>query len=157
MRRDAPILVLDRIVRAPRHRVWAIWTDPDLLHRWSCPEGMHIPKAAADFQVGGAWEIVMVADHDDSDRHVAFGTYLEITPPERIVQEHQWRRPDGGASPRTVVTVVFQEEGAATRLTLTQTGFDSASARDGHQEGWASTLDRLASLAETGSASAHSG
>jgi len=50
---------------------------------------------------------------------VAFGTYLEITPPERIVQEHQWRRPDGGASPRTVVTVLFQEEGEHTRLTLT--------------------------------------
>ena len=145
-----PVLVLDRIICAPRHRVWATWTDPDLLHRWSCPEGMHIPDAAVDFRVGGSWEIVMVFDHDPIDRHVAFGTYLEITPPERIVQEHQWRRPDGGASPRTVVTVLFQEEGEHTRLTLTQTGFDSAGARDGHGEGWASTLDRLAVLAEGG-------
>jgi uncharacterized protein YndB with AHSA1/START domain len=152
MKRDAlevPMLVLDRIIRAPRDRVWTTWTDPDLLHRWSCPEGMHIPEADVDFRVGGAWEIVMVADHDADERHVAFGTYLEITPPERIVQEHQWRRPDGGASPRTVVTVVFQEEGGDTRLTLTQTGFDTTAARDGHREGWTSTLDRLASLAET--------
>ena len=144
----APTLVIDRTIRAPRHRVWATWTDPDLLHRWSCPEGMHVPKASIDFQVGGAWEIVMVSDHDPGDRHVAFGTYLEITPPERIVQEHQWRRPDGGASPRTVVTVEFQDEGDHTRLTLTQTGFDSAASRDGHEGGWASTLDRLATLAE---------
>jgi uncharacterized protein YndB with AHSA1/START domain len=151
MRHDAtqaPILVLDRIVRAPRQRVWATWTDPDLLHRWSCPEGMHIPHATVDFRVGGAWEIVMVADHDDAERHVAFGTYLEITPPELIVQEHQWRRSDGGASPRTVVTVEFHDEGEHTRITLTQTGFESAAVRDGHREGWTSTLDRLASLAE---------
>jgi uncharacterized protein YndB with AHSA1/START domain len=145
---QAPTLVLERVVRAPRTRVWATWTNPDLLHRWSCPEGMHIPDAAVDFHVGGAWEVVMVADHDDSERHIAFGTYLEITPHERIVQEHQWRRPDGGASPRTVVTVEFHDEGDDTRLTLTQTGFDTAASRDGHREGWTSTLDRLASLAE---------
>jgi uncharacterized protein YndB with AHSA1/START domain len=71
-------------------------------------------------------------------------------PPERIVQEHQWRLPDGGASPRTVVTVLFQEQGKHTRLTLTQAGFDSVEARDGHGEGWGSTLDRLAVLAEGG-------
>jgi hypothetical protein len=45
---DAPpqahTLGLDRIIRAPRRRVWATWTNPDLLPRWSCPEGMHIPK-----------------------------------------------------------------------------------------------------------------
>lgn len=146
---QAPVLVLDRIGRAHRQRVWATWTDPDLLHLWSCPEGMHIPHADVDFQVGGAWEVVMVADHDDDERHAAFGTYLEITPPERIVQEHQWRRADGGSSPWTVVTVEFQEEGEHTRITLTQTGFDTAASRDGHREGWSSTLDRLARLVET--------
>lgn len=148
---EAPTLVLKRTIRAPRHRVWAAWTNPDLLPRWSCPEGMHIPEATVDFRVGGAWEIVMVSDGDTSDRHVAFGTYLEIAPPERIVQEHQWRLSDGGASPRTVVTVVFEQAGDATLLTLTQTGFASTASRDSHGEGWASTLDRLAVLAEAGS------
>jgi uncharacterized protein YndB with AHSA1/START domain len=65
-----------------------------------------------DFRVGGAWEIVMAADGDPGDSHMAFGTYLEITPPERIVQEHRWRQPDGGASPRAVLTVLFQEKGS---------------------------------------------
>lgn len=145
---QAPTLVLNRTIHAPRHRVWAAWTNADLLQRWSCPEGMHIPEATVDFRVGGAWEMVMVSDHDHADRHVAFGAYLEITPPERIVQEHQWRRPDGSASPRTVVTVAFEDDGDHTLLTLTQTGFASDASRDGHREGWASTFDRLAALAE---------
>jgi uncharacterized protein YndB with AHSA1/START domain len=144
-------LVLERVIRAPRERVWAAWTNGDLLHRWSCPEGMHIPKASVDFRVGGGWEVVMAVDEDPSQRHVAFGTYLEIDPPERIVQDHQWRTPDGGSSPRTVVTVVFHEEGGRTRLVLTQEGFESVGERDGHREGWASTLDRLVALAEAGS------
>lgn len=76
----APTLVIDRTIRAPRHRVWATWTDPDLLHHWSCPAGMHIPEAAVDWQAGGAWEIVMVSDHDAGDRHVAFGTSRTSSP-----------------------------------------------------------------------------
>jgi glutathione S-transferase len=143
-------LVLERVIRAPRERVWAAWTNGDLLHRWSCPEGMHIPEASVDFRVGGEWEVVMAVDEDPSQRHVAFGKYLEIHPPERIVQDHQWRTPDGGSSPRTVVTVVFHEEGGRTRLVLTQEGFESVGERDGHREGWASTLDRLVALAEAG-------
>ncbi len=35
-----------------------------------------LPAAAA------RWTNVVVADHDRDDRHVAFGTYLEITPPQ---------------------------------------------------------------------------
>lgn len=144
-------LELERVIRAPRERVWAAWTNRDLLHRWSCPEGMHIPEASVDFRVGGTWEIVMAVNEDPSERHVAFGTYLEIDPPERIVQEHQWRTADGGASPRTVVTVVFHDEGEQTRIVLTQEGFGSVGERDGHGEGWASTLDKLAALTEAGS------
>ncbi|MEP6474615.1 MAG: SRPBCC domain-containing protein [Gemmatimonadota bacterium] len=35
------------------------------------------------------------------------------------------------------------EQGARTVVTLRQTGFTSTESRDGHHEGWTSTLDRL--------------
>lgn len=154
MKLNEPVVLtleLERVIRAPRARVWAAWTNGDLLHRWSCPEGMHIPEASVDFRVGGQWEIVMAVDEDPSRRHVAFGIYLEIDPPERIVQEHQWRTAEGASSPRTIVTVIFQDEGEQTRLVLKQEGFGSVGDRDGHREGWTSTLDKLAALAEGGS------
>lgn len=138
-------LRLERLIRAPRPRVWAAWSDPALLRLWSSPEGLSIPSGATDFRVGGTWEVTMV-DDQTGRRYVAHGTYLEIRPPERLVQEHRWRSEDGTSSPRTIVTVELFEEGADTRLVLTQEGFTSGESRDGHTEGWASSLGRLQGL-----------
>lgn len=30
-------LVLDRLLAAPRGRIWRCWTEPDLLKQWFCP------------------------------------------------------------------------------------------------------------------------
>lgn len=151
MKPNAPenlTLELKQFVRAPRARVWAAWTNADLLAQWSCPEGMHVPEAEVDFREGGEWEVVMAANEDPTKRHVAFGSYREITEPERIIQTHQWRLPDGSTSPGTLVTITFHDEGDRTRITLTQTGFASADSRDGHAEGWESTLRNFAQLVE---------
>jgi hypothetical protein len=40
--------------------------------------------------------------------------------------------------------VTFADIGGRTRMTLTQTPFQSDGERDGHQGGWNSTFDRLA-------------
>jgi uncharacterized protein YndB with AHSA1/START domain len=42
-----------------------------------------------------------------------------------------------------MVTITFTDRGGKSELTLRQTGFPSVQARDGHQLGWNSTLDRL--------------
>ena len=69
-----------------------------------------------------------------------------MTPPARLVYTHAWRRDDGTSTPETTVTVEFVAEGEHTRVVLTQEGFEVAASRDGHEEGWASTLDRLVAL-----------
>lgn len=141
------VLRLERLIRAPRERVWAAWTDPALMQQWSAPAGLHIPDGSIDLRVGGAWEVVMI-DDVSGERHVAYGTYLEIRPPERLVQEHLWRLADGTSSPKTIVTVELRAEGDHTRLVLTQEGFTSMGSRDGHTEGWASAIGNLVTLLE---------
>jgi len=78
-------------------------------------------------------------------RHEAFGTYHEITPPARLVYTHVWvmEGSAGESTAEALVTVEFYEEKGATRVVLIQEGFDTPSARDDHEGGWASTLDRL--------------
>jgi uncharacterized protein YndB with AHSA1/START domain len=41
------------------------------------------------------------------------------------------------------VTVTFAEHGKRTLMTLQQAPFQSVAERDGHQDGWGSTFDRL--------------
>jgi hypothetical protein len=136
-------LTLERRIPAARDRVFAAWTQPELLRRWSAPEGLTIEDGATDLRVGGGWRVVMA--EPDGTRHEAFGTYREIAAPERLAYTHAWKGADG-SSPETVLTVELKPEGDGTRLVLTQAGFPSPESRDGHREGWSSALDNLQTL-----------
>ena len=52
---------------------------------------------------------------------------------------HVW---DGDPA-HSIVTVRFEDLGARTRMTFTQTGFGSDASRDGHHEGWSECFDIL--------------
>jgi uncharacterized protein YndB with AHSA1/START domain len=138
----APLrLRLERVIRTDRERAFAAWTRPELLREWSAPEGMTIEEGGElDLRVGGHWRVVMV--EPSGTRHEAFGTYREITPPERLVYTHAWRQ-GSGSSPETTLTVEFLAVPGGTRVVLTQEGFASPQSRDGHVEGWSSSLDQL--------------
>lgn len=138
----ADSLTLTRYFEAPRELVWAAWTDPQHIRAWSAPHGFSIPHCEGDLRVGGAWRATMVAP--DGAEHRLAGVYREIVPPARLVFSHAWLDAEGRAGPETLVTVTLAEEGRGTRLTLVQSGFASASARDGHADGWSQCLERLA-------------
>jgi uncharacterized protein YndB with AHSA1/START domain len=141
----APLqLRLERVIRADRERAFAAWTKPEILRQWSAPAGMTLEDGGElDLRVGGRWRVVMV--EPGGTRHAAFGIYREITPPKRLVYTHQWRE-GGGSSPETTLTVEFLEVAGGTRVVLTQEGFASPQSRDGHVEGWSSSLDQLERL-----------
>ena len=133
-------LRLERTIRTDRERAFAAWTKPEILRQWSAPAGMTIPEGQLDLRVGGRWSVVML--EPNGKRHEAFGRYLEVTPPKRLVYTHAWKE-DNGSSPETTLTVEFFEVPGGTRVVLTQEGFESAQARDGHDQGWSSALDNL--------------
>lgn len=133
-------LRIERVIHASRERVFAAWTTPELLQQWSAPEGLTVPEGGMDFRVGGAWHVIM--EEKDGTRHHAFGTYREITPPERLVYTHAWKTPER-ITPETLLTVEFHEEGDSTRIVMTQVGFESESMKEAHIGGWSSALDQL--------------
>jgi uncharacterized protein YndB with AHSA1/START domain len=65
--------------------------------------------------------------------------------PERLVSTFAWADAEGKPTrPETLLTVSFAEDGGKTRLTLHQAVFESVTARDQHNQGWSSSLERLA-------------
>ena len=143
-------LRLEKVVKATPERAFRAWTTPELLRQWSAPERMTIEGGDVDLRVGGKWSVTMVEPNGLKRR--AFGVYKEIAPPKRLVYTHAWRETEAGKgnSPETMVTVEFLPEGDRTRVVLTQVGFESAPAREGHKGGWSESMDRLAKLAEEG-------
>ncbi len=139
----ATSLRITRVVKAKRETVFKAWTEPDQLMRWSCPEGATMEDAAVDLKVGGRYRIRMRGENGET--HTAFGVYREIDRPGRLVYTWDWEE-SSHAMGETLVTVEFNEVGGATEVVLKHDLFPAPEARDGHEQGWASCLNRLEKL-----------
>ena len=136
------VLVLTRLLDAPRSLVFSVWTRPEHLVRWWGPKDFTLPHCQADFRVGGAYRFCMRSP--EGTDHWVSGVYREIVEPERIV--FTWEREDveGKGGSGSVVTVTFADHDGKTELTLRQAVFKTVKARDEHQGGWTGCLERLA-------------
>jgi uncharacterized protein YndB with AHSA1/START domain len=136
----ATSLEVRRVIKARPDAVFRAWTEPDQLMRWSCPEGGSIEEAAVDLRIGGAYRLRM---KDGTGKiHTAIGVYREIDPPHRLVYTWDWEE-EGSRMGETIVTVQFNDRGAATEVVLTHEQFPAPEARDGHAQGWESLLTKL--------------
>ena len=75
--------------------------------------------------------------------HVTSGIYREIDPPRKLVFTWQWEGGEGPKEGETLVTIELEERGDSTELVLIHERFATAESRDGHEQGWASALNRL--------------
>lgn len=121
-------LIVDRVVDAPRARVFRLYAEPGHLARFWGPHGSVTRIEEMDFRPGGR---LRMAIRFPGGGQVAMNcTYLEIAEPERIVFRHGV--PDGAPDdPHAdfVSTIDFTEEDGATRITV-HVRFRSAPLRD---------------------------
>jgi len=120
-------IVMTRRFDAPRPLVFDAMTKPDLLKRWLFgPSGWSLPICEVDLRVGGKYRYVWRHENKGTEM-TAGGVFLEIDPPNRIVQSERFDDPwyEG----ECINTLVLTEEGGKTRLTLTML-FESREIRD---------------------------
>jgi uncharacterized protein YndB with AHSA1/START domain len=139
---DERVLVITRVLDAPRDLVFAAWTDERSAAQWWGPKGFTSVSCTMDARVGGAWRRVMLSP--DGVEHRARGVYREILSPELLVFTYAWEDAAGRLGHETLVTLTFRELGGKTELTLRQELFETVAARDDHRGGWAGCLDRFA-------------
>jgi len=99
--------VVTRTFDAPARLVFEAWSNPDLFRKWWLPRsmGMTLKACEMDVRTGGRYRLSF------GDGLDFFGTYLEVTPPSRLV----WTNEEGGdAGP--VTTVTFEEQAGRTLL-----------------------------------------
>jgi uncharacterized protein YndB with AHSA1/START domain len=134
-------LVLRRSIAAPRERVYAMWTQPDLIPRWMCPPECSIEKLEADVREGGSYRIHM--RQPNGEVWAVRGIYREVHPPERIAFTWAWEEDDPKDEVETLISIDLAKAGDGTDLVFTQSGFATTESRDGHSEGWNAAIDRL--------------
>jgi len=133
---------IERVFDAPRDKVFAAFTNPELIPEWWGPRGTTTIVDEMDVRPGGSWRFV--GRGADGSETAFRGTYREITPPERIVQTFEWEGMPGHVS---VETAVFEDLGDRTRLVATSL-FHTTEERDGMlhsgmEGGMNETYDRL--------------
>ena len=134
-------LVVERVFKAPPEKVFAAWTNPDILIKWWGPEGFTTPEHAMDIREGGAWRTVM--RNEKGEAHIGSGVYRDISPDKRLVMTWAWEQPDGSRGHETVVELTFRPTADGTHMRLVQRLFDSVEQRDNHRMGWDSSFNCL--------------
>jgi uncharacterized protein YndB with AHSA1/START domain len=138
-------LHVERVFDAPRERVFAAYTDPELIPKWWGPRNATTIVEEMDATTGGDWRFR--ARGEDGNEIVFRGVYREVVAPERIVQTFEW---DGMPGYVSVDSVSFEELGDRTRV-ISDSIFFTAEERDGMLEsgmegGMNETYDRLDEL-----------
>ena len=109
-------LQIKRMFAAPRERVFAAFTEPELLKRWFFGKpGGTLAVCEVALKPGDSFRYVW-RDPDGSEMGMS-GVCLEIEAPEHIVATEKWDQPwyPGEATG----TITFTEEGGVTTLTQT--------------------------------------
>jgi uncharacterized protein YndB with AHSA1/START domain len=103
-------VVVTRTFNGPARIVFEAWTKPELFARWWLPKSMamSLRSCQMDVRVGGTYRLEF-----EPDGTAFFGTYLEVTPPSRLV----WSNDEGGEG-GPVTTVTFEEQGGKTLLVM---------------------------------------
>lgn len=138
--------VVERSIRASPEKIFEAYVDPKLVPRWWAPPGATLRVERMDPRPGGSYRYVQ---RTAGGQEVAFvGSYLEVERPVRLVYTFEV---EGQGNPVTT-TVELRQEGATTRVTLTNLCV-SKEVRDmmakyGAEAGAKAALHQLAKLVE---------
>jgi uncharacterized protein YndB with AHSA1/START domain len=141
-------LHLDKVIRAPRSRVFAAWTQPEELMHWFAPGPLRAKSINVDLRVGGAfrWAFLTPSPDGGEPMEIAFsGAYQEIVPD--VLLRFHWKselQPEDS----TVVTVAFTDVDGGTQVALTQERILNQEIYNRNSGGWASMLEKLDGLLE---------
>ena len=128
-----PSLTLKRRLNATPGKVWAAWTDPQIIARWFGPASVKAgsERAEIDARIGGRFRVSF--DMESGEHSEVGGVYREVVPNQRLVFSWAWH---STPERQSQVTVTLKPDGDGTLLTLTHEQFFDQAACDGHRRGW---------------------
>ena len=137
---------IERIVNAPRERVWRAYEDPALISQW-WGRGNQLDIERMEFTRGGHWRYV---EHGANGTFGFEGRYREVVSPERFVRSFEW---DGMPAHVAIEFITFTDLGdGRTRINIVmqmhtpgeRDGFLNSGMQQGMDASFAE-LDRLLS------------
>ena len=136
---------LHRVLRATPERVYRAFLDADAMAKWLPPNGFTGKVHQMDAKVGGTYRMSFT-NFSTSKSHSFGGTYLELTPHERIRYTDKFDDPNLPGEMQT--TIILKKVFCGTELNITQEGIPAAIPAEACYLGWQESLVLLAKLVE---------
>jgi uncharacterized protein YndB with AHSA1/START domain len=136
---------LHRVLRASPERVYRAFLDPDAMAKWLPPHGFTGKVHHMEVRVGGSYKMSFT-NFTTGTSHTFGGTYLELSPHERIRYTDEFDDPNLPGTIQT--TIALTRVSCGTELHVTQAGVPDAIPAEGCYLGWQESLALLANLVE---------
>jgi uncharacterized protein YndB with AHSA1/START domain len=136
---------LHRVLRSTPERVYRAFLDADAMVKWLPPNGFIGKVHQLDPKVGGDYRMSFT-NFSTGKSHSFGGTYLELTPHERIRYTNKF---EGGNLPGEMQTTIsLRPVFCGTELNVTQEGIPPMIPAEACYLGWQESLVLLAKLVE---------
>lgn len=145
-------LAIERVLNAPREKLFRCWTEPALIVQWFTPPPFKTIRAVMDVRAGGSSCVTMQSPEGQEFPNP--GVFLEVIPNEKVVFTDAFTsawEPSG--KPFMTAIITFEDAGGGkTKYTARARHWTTAD-RDAHEkmgfhEGWGIATSQLEALAQ---------
>lgn len=142
---------VEREFAASIDKVWAAWTQSDILDKWWAPKPWKAQTKSMDFSVGGYWLYAMVGP--EGEKHWARADFESISPLQSYSAQDSFCDENGEINtefPRSIWTNKFSELSDKTLVSI-EIGYDKLSDLEatiemGFKEGFTAGMENLDEL-----------
>ena len=136
---------LHRVLRATPEKIYKAFLDPDAMTKWLPPNGFTAKAHKMDAKVGGTYKMSFT-NFTTGKSHSFGGTYVELTPHERLRYTDKFEDPNLPGEMH--VTVSLRTVLCGTELNIVQEGVPAVIPAEFCYAGWQESLELLARLVE---------
>ena len=136
---------LHRVLRAAPERVYRTFLNAEAMAKWLPPNGFTGKVHHMDAKVGGTYKMSFT-NFNTGKSHSFAGTYIELTPNERIRYSDKFDDPNMAGEMQTAITL--KKVSCGTELNVVQEDVPAAIPAEACYLGWQESLLLLAKLVE---------
>ncbi len=136
---------LHRVLRVTPERIYRAFLDPEAMAKWLAPHGFTGKVHRMNAQIGDGYHMSFT-NFTSGNSHSFGGTYVELTPHERIRYTNKFDDPNMPGEMQ--VTVTLREVMCGTELSIVQEGLPEVIPVEMCYLGWQESLTQLAQLVE---------
>lgn len=145
-------LVINRVLNAPREKLYRCWTTPELITQWFTPPPWKTVRAVMDVRPGGSCCITMQSPEGQEVPNP--GIYLDVVPNERLVFTDAFTSAwQPSEKPFMTGILTFEDAGNGKTKYTARVRHWTVADREAHEkmgfhQGWAIATDQLEALAQ---------